>query len=264
MARKRRREPKEYIRAFWLPNGRWSIQYGRELSEKGARYKELRYPCFWIVDGVLQSVTPVTKTVGEKTPFLIPSLVRALRHKGTPLRRDHALWLRHVAALARRRNFIWLYMPFSSKQRRLRKRRGKDFWADMAHGCNTFATTALSTQTEYLSALHEIGHLHIKDWNLPNQFLRVEAEAWYWALSHTREEITDRTYATMIACYRSYLRYYRRLNLNRQTVWPVPMVARSFVAEYRGYENRPYAHKITDLARSTTHKKKPRARRSSR
>lgn len=270
MAKKRRNRENEYIRAFRLPDGRWSIHFGWEMSEKGQRYKERRYPCFWIVNRVLVSISPATKEVGYRNPEMILSLLKVLREKGYPLSSDHARWLRHIAAIARRSGYSWLYIPYQRKRRTLRLRRYEDYWADELNGCDTFCVTAMRHQRHYLSALHEIGHLKISlDYRdedgkpisrKPAHTLDNEIQAWYWAIEQCREEILDGSYAEMIACFRSYLRWYRALNRNRATVRPVPMVARSFVAEFRYYENRIYKHKITDLANSTTHTERRRRR----
>jgi hypothetical protein len=234
-----------FIRAFKLPNGRWSVFYGWSLTEKGAHYKDLSYPCVWIVDGIIESITPLNREVAERVPTLVPSLIEVLEDKGTPLQKDHARWVRKIAREAEKRGYAWKYYSYKRKLRKKRLRRYPDFMAWMGKG--VFATAAVRTQHDYLGALHEIAHLVSGEEISNDRLLHIEAEMWYWALAHASEKITEKTLAGMLADYRSYLRLYRYLNIHRNAPRPVPMVARSFVAEFRGYETRRYKHRITDL-----------------
>lgn len=237
------------LRVFRLPDGRFSLQHGYRLSAHATAYKERGYPCFYIRDGVLVSVTPATRTVAFQTPTLILELIELLDRKGFPLAQPHRRWLRKIARAAEQFGYGWRYLAYRRKARRVRLRRDADFHALIEH--NLFETTSIGTQAEFLAGLHEIGHLRIGEANAPDTFLRIEAQAWRFALSQAREQLSEATLGEMIACYRSYLRYFRKLNRGRYPVIPVPLTARHFAAEYRSFENRVYHHRLEDLARST-------------
>jgi len=246
-----------YTRAFKLPDGRWSVRHGFWLDERAASYKERGYPCVYVIDGVIRSITPTTVAVGRRVPALVLEVIDLLDRKGCPLASDHARWVRKVARIAVERGYGWSYVPFRKHARSKRKdRQYKDAVAWI--GLDRFTTGSIESQTDFLAALHEIGHLVLGEYTPLPIVLQVEADAWYFAFRHAGEKISQRSYAEVLVCYRSYLRYYRRQNRRRASGrWPVPQEARHFVALYRDQELRPFRCKITDLANASTHKPFP-------
>ena len=240
------------LRAFRLPDGRWSLQHGYRLSERAATYKERGYPCFYFRDGILLAVTPTTIQVGQQVPALMPELLDLLAEREITLAPNVARWLRKLARFADQYGYPWRCLPYRHKSRRIRANKAPDFISYVTLG--HFSTGPIRTQADFLGGMHEIGHLRLGATSPLNQMLQVEAGAWDWAYAHAGEQITPASYGDAIRCYRTYLRYYRYYNRRRASgPRPVPQAARHFVAVYRRYETRPYPLRITDLANSSTH-----------
>ena len=241
--------------AFALPDGSWQIESGGTLSARGRRYKRAGHPCFYIYSGALRSVTLLNQTVGRRVPALILDLVELDGPAGEwMLDPDVRRWLKKIARYASTRQTCWLYRPYR-KTGRARWRLG-DFYSlmDGSNAPRVFSTGPIVDQIDYLTALHELGHLKLQLRNIPAQVLEVEARAWDHAFEHAREQISEQTLAEMLRRYRTYLRYYRKLNRRRCQRWPVPQYARSFVAAMHRYEaRRNYALSLAELTNASAH-----------
>lgn len=81
-----------------------------------------------------------------------------------------------------------------------RDRRG----AKAYQGANIVRTYGVNTDQDYLTALHELGHIAIGDYG-PARRLEEEADAWSWALEKARWPVNGAVKRHIGECLSSYI-----------------------------------------------------------